>query len=144
MKKALVVLMALIMVAVLTGCPSGKPDPDPKKNFVRIINSSGSTIDTIWVFTNPNDVAGSGKQYGVSLSFGQEYLVSGLPDDDYYIYAWKTGPGGVAEVYVVVYAFSLSDGETVACRITKMDKDGGTYELNYEGKRLVGASEFDQ
>lgn len=137
MKQALVIFSAIILVAMMSGCPSGNNPPPAKTNDLMIVNNSNVYIDTIIVFTDPTDVDGSGQYYYPedTVNPGEYFTITGFPDDVYYVYAWKTGLNGAAEAIVVTQTpFWMAGGETAIFTVTKMDMNGGAYNVVYSKK----------
>jgi hypothetical protein len=94
MKKALIMMTALLLVAVLTGCPSSKPDPDPDPdpdpetgNTIKIMNQSGKALYSLYASTDPENDWGEDHLGGIPLAHGQSFLITELPDGKYRLLA---------------------------------------------------------
>ncbi|PIR45375.1 MAG: hypothetical protein COV09_01830 [Candidatus Vogelbacteria bacterium CG10_big_fil_rev_8_21_14_0_10_50_13] len=135
MKKALVILLALMMVVAMSGCPSGTNPPPAKTNDLMIVNNSNTYVDTIIIFTDPTDVDGSGQYYypEETINPGEYFTITGFPDDVYYLYAWRTASDGqsVEAMVVTQQPFWMAGGEMAIFTITKMNMNGGEYNVVY-------------
>ncbi len=88
MKKALI-LTAIILMTLATGCPGGSPDPDPdpepEGNVIRVVNNTDSVLYYLYIAPDPNNTWGEERLAGEMILPGQECVVSDLPDDSYYL-----------------------------------------------------------
>lgn len=139
MKKALV-LMAIMLMVFATGCPSGSPDPDPdpdpEGNCIRVVNDTNSVLYYLYIAPDPNDSWGDEILAGDTILPGQEYIVSDLLDDSYYLIT-STADGEYA-MYPANYSpnppVKLVGGQTAVWSVDQVGKepDQGEGIVTYE------------